>query len=218
MKRLPLLLVCCALVLFSGLVYGLWTDRWYSSILLEEAAARVMQVPTDVGDWHGENQAADERAFAQAGAQTYWVRRYQNSKTGATVTVILMCGRGGRMSVHTPDVCYQSSGVEMLGEAKKISVPIAGASAAEFKSGTFSTEKSPGASQLRLYWAWSSDGVWQAPYYPRFTFQGRPFLFKLYVLREFVPGTEAVEADPGVTFLQQLLPQLNKTLFPNPPS
>jgi hypothetical protein len=194
------------------LIHGNWTGRWYASEALEEALPRVHAVPMTIGDWQGEDLSVDAEAYAQAGAQAYWMRRYKHISTGATVSVILMCGRGGKMSVHTPDVCYQGAGYGLVGQPKRVTIAVTGAPEGEFWTGGFAKEKTGGAA-LRLYWAWGAGGRWQAPDVPRFTFRGQPFLYKLYVIREHVTGAETPEAGPAVNFLQQLLPQLDKTLF-----
>src|SRR5262245_42628544 len=97
-----------AVVALSGLVHGLWTDRWGKPAILERALARVNEVPLKVGSWQGTAQDVDVETFRRAGAQAFWVRSYTDSQTGASVLVILMCGRAGRMAVHTPEVCYRA--------------------------------------------------------------------------------------------------------------
>jgi len=217
MIRFLLLLLCCAVVVGSGLIHGHWSGRWHSTRALDEALVRVPEVPLTVGDWQGEDVPVEPQPYAQAGAHAYWMRRYHNAKTGDAVSVILMCGPSGRLAVHTPDVCYQGAGYELVGQTKKITVALGGTGAAEFRTGAFSKDKNPAGSQLRLYWAWSAAGPWQAPDLPRIPFRGEPVLFKLYLIRQFTPGAEAPDSGPAVALLQQLLPELNKTLFSDSP-
>jgi Protein of unknown function (DUF3485) len=219
MLRVLPLMVCFAAVLVSGLLHGLWTFRWQPSRALEEAVQRVPEVPLVIGDWHGEELPTDPAVYAQAGAQGYWMRRYRHQATKEIVSVILMCGPGGRMSVHTPDICYQGAGFQMIGSQKAVTIPLKDtAHTAEFWTGHFAKGTTTGAGQLHLYWAWSFAGDWQAPEHPRFTFRGQPVLYKLYVINSWVPRQGSQEQAPGVTFLQQLVPVLQKTLFtPTPP-
>src|SRR5439155_7886441 len=101
-KTLPLL---TGLVLLSlaALVHGVWTGRWETGRALEDACARVREVPLALGDWKAEELPPDREAFARAGARGYWMRLYRNGQSGEALTVLLMCGRAGKMSVHTPD-------------------------------------------------------------------------------------------------------------------
>src|SRR6266446_9220579 len=107
--------IAAALVLIAlcGVVHGLRAERWQTSRALEEALARVELAPLEIGDWKAEPQENDVQAFAQAGAQRYWTRLYTNARKGQSVLAILMCGRAGRMAVHTPEVCYRGAGYEL---------------------------------------------------------------------------------------------------------
>ena len=82
-----------------------------------------------------------------------------------------------------------------------------------FWTGDFSKGLPEFSDSLRLFWSWSGDGQWQAPDNARFTFRGQPALYKLYVLRHLGTTTEPLETDPGVAFLNELLPALENALF-----
>src|SRR5437867_1668327 len=97
-------------LLASGALYHLLAR---DSSQLDAAAERVAQVPSVIGDWQGHDETVDDAAFAQAGAKAYWMRVYVHQKTKATVLAILMCGRAGKMAVHTPEVCYGGAGFEL---------------------------------------------------------------------------------------------------------
>src|SRR5262249_17157007 len=42
-----------AVVILSGFVHGLWTDRWRVAPEISEAAARLPRLPWTLGDWRG---------------------------------------------------------------------------------------------------------------------------------------------------------------------
>jgi hypothetical protein len=220
-RSLPVV-AAAALLLLSGLVHGLWTDRWRSSEGLVEAVARVDQVPLTVGDWEGRTLGppdTDPEAFAQAGALGYWTRSYVNRRTGKEVTAILMCGQRSRMAVHTPEVCYRAAGYEQVDAAVPYVVMVAGdaaAEAAEFRTTLFSRPGGgPGAKRLRVLWGWNAGGDWQAPAGDaRWTFRGVPFLYKLYVVHDVTGPSGPREDDAGVAFLKRLVPELRHTLCP----
>src|SRR5215210_7531380 len=97
-------------VLASGVVHGLWTDRWGMAEEPMAAAARLDQLPLDLGDWQG--QPLDFEPSQLGPVAGYLYRRYVNQRNGASVSVSLLCGRPGPVAIHTPDVCYVASGYQ----------------------------------------------------------------------------------------------------------
>ena len=171
-------------LLVGGWVHGDWSGRWNSREALVKAVARVERVPMIVGNWQAKTLETDETEFAQARAQSYWMRTYTHTRSKASLQVILMCGRAGHMSVHTPEICYQGAGFEMAGSPEVWSVE----EGRRTKDEGQGTEKNPlydlrfppslprpssfwtaqfrkqsGLSgQLRLFWGWNARGEWQA--------------------------------------------------------
>jgi hypothetical protein len=212
MKRIVVGAIAVAAVLLTGLVHGFWTDRWTTNQATAAAAARLANVPNVIGEWEGEPINAAPRQTDEIAGHLY--RRYVNRQTGAAVTVMLFCGRSGPMSIHTPDVCYQGGGFEVGATARHTIPGTDGTPAAEFKTAPFYKASAADRSQLRIFWSWSAAGEWTVPNSPRFAFARRPFLYKLYVIREMADSNEPLESDPCREFLRQLLPELQRCLFP----
>jgi hypothetical protein len=189
MKFRPLpVLVTLAAIAGSGLLHGLQTSRWEPTLALDEAAARL-----DAVNW--------------------WMRRY--SKDRQSVTVILMCGRPGRMAVHTPEVCYQGAGYQISGSPARQPLYAGGPAAGDaLWTARFVKQDADGMKYLRIFWAWTTAGTWQAPDNPRWTFRGEPFLYKLYVVRDSTGQQEAPANDPGLEFLRQASEEMRAALFP----
>lgn len=207
-------LIALTLLVAAGWVHGTWSDRWQKHPALESALARVEQVPIAFGDWLGENLVSEyPEEFEKAGAQAHWMRRYQNTRTGAAFQVILMCGRSGRMSVHTPEVCYRGAGFDLFGQPRAMSAKSpTGETFGELWTAQFSKKNVLG-SELKLFWGWNADGRWRAASSPRLEFLGWPFLYKLYVSQDVTGLTTPQAAASAETFLQELLPELQKALF-----
>jgi Protein of unknown function (DUF3485) len=223
-SRLLISLSACALLALSGIVHGIWTDRWQSSQPLLAACARVADVPADAGPWKSTDLEADPEAYEQARANAFWLRNYTKAGSNESFTVILMCGRADHMSVHTPDICYRGAGYEMVGEQTKTNFEVGqNGTKSEWWTARFrqpphlaSTLGSgkPGskvARELRIFWTWSVNGSWRAPSSPRWTFAAEPYLYKLYVVHASTGNSSRDSA--AVDFLEQLLPTLEKSLF-----
>src|SRR5436305_14686824 len=147
--RLAPVLTGFAIVLLAGLVRGIWTQRWHRSAELEEATARLADLPQAVGDWKGEAGELDQQDLAAAGATGYWMQRFTHRRSGAVVTVVLLCGRPGPMSVHRPESCYRGAGFEVTGPAVKHALPLAPGASAGFWTGKFCKTEPVGATYLR---------------------------------------------------------------------
>jgi len=212
MSRTVAFSIAFVLIVSAGLVHGLWADRWGNSEALDQASSRVADVPMQFGDWVGKAVDGDARNFAQAGAQTYFMRSYTHRRTNASVLVILMCGRAGRMAVHTPEVCYRGAGYEVIDapEAAPVRTEL-GEELGVFWTSRF--EKSTiGTGKLRLYWGWSAGATWEAPVNPRWRFRGQPFLYKLYLSHEAGDSPGSATDSVANSFLRQFLPELNSSL------
>lgn len=215
MKRSLTILIALAILVASGLVHGFWAERWNPSQALQAAADRVDQVPFDIGDWKGQVIESDAGAFFQTGAQKFWTRSYSHARRNVSLLAILMCGRAGRMSVHTPEVCYRGAGFQMEGNVEPLTVQSEfGEDLGTFWTARFS-KQSGVTSNLRLYWAWNATGSWRAPSAPRWEFRGEPFLYKLYLSQEG-PGLSNPSNEAVQDFMKQFLPELHKTLFDRP--
>ncbi len=218
LKLIPIA-IAVTLLISSGVVHGLWTNRWHSSDALVQAVARVSQVPMSVGPWQGRTLGppdVDPTAYAKAGALGYWMRRYVNQKDGSQVTVTLMCGQHGDIAVHPPEVCYTASGYDMTERPAPFVVKSISGTPAEFRTTLFTSSDAPGARRLRIFWAWNATGDWLAPEGDaRWTFRGAPFLYKLYVAHEVSGQPGPPDSDPCAALLPLLIPQLHEVLFPS---
>src|SRR5438105_14630611 len=108
-------------VLASGAVSGVMTRRWAPSVDLDAAAQRA-QLPLEAGDWIGRHLTVTPAEVQAAQAAGILRRTYTDRRTGHTVGVSLVCGRGGPVSRHTPEVCYPNSGFEEIGRPARLSV------------------------------------------------------------------------------------------------
>jgi hypothetical protein len=200
-----------AAVGIAGFIPGAWEGRWTPSASFDRAGERLSAVPMKVGDWTGRDLDVNPRVREVAGAAGLLSRRYLNATTGGSLQLLIVSGRPGPVSVHTPDVCYVGSGNEEVGAAYRFDVP--GASGDQLWVRRFQ-KVSAAPTSVRVLYGWTADGKWQAPEYPRLTFARSGILYKMYVHRELARADEPLEGDPAVDFLRDLVSPLRAALFP----
>ena len=190
-----------------GIVHGFWTDRWVPPVETAQAAERLDAIPLELGDWDGEVNEV-KAGEAGAGVAGCIKRSYVNRKTGATVSLFLVCGRPGPVSIHTPEACYGASG--FLVNAKDRFDAESGDSL--WKTDAVRTNATE-ETRIRLYWGWNGGNGWTASEDARVQFVRYPVLHKLYVQRALDGLTDSGRSEPCEEFLRVLLPALRTTLF-----
>src|SRR4051812_24951454 len=104
-RALPKVVVAVALIASTGLIHGRMTGRWSGSSAVAEAIARLDRIPEVVDGRVGTPSELDRRVLEKAGIAGYVARTYRDPRGGPATTILLVCGRPGPISVHTPDVC-----------------------------------------------------------------------------------------------------------------
>lgn len=197
-----------------GVAHGLGTDRWGSSGQLTRAVASLDRVPTAFGGWSSEELPMDDETLVRAGIKGSVYRRYRNPRTQESVTALLVCGRGGPISVHTPEVCYAGAGYRPTANDSQKEIDSDGGGRHTFRVSRFAQPGGVAQSQLEVYLAWSRDGrTWEAPQNPRMSLARSPALYKIYVVREFLPTARSESAaNPCQAFLERALGDLGTAL------
>lgn len=212
------LIVASAVLVLAGtaVVQGVWSDRWNGKHDLDRALARLDAAPLTAGTWMGRTADLDAEMLDKAkrvGIAGSVRREFKRTPDGQNVTTILMCGRFGPLSVHTPDICYAGAGYVIHGAPMRVEVQRDDGREASFWTARFHKPKSPEAAPLRLYWGWNAGEGWKAPGNPRWAFRMKPVLYKLYVAREMGTLDDPLPSDPGLAFLQSWLPELDRALY-----
>ena len=218
MNRIAIVLSAAAVVLVTGVVHGLWTQRWYPAAAVEAAARRLDDAPTSVGVWTStEVEPITPSELRAAGAAGCWQRRFTSTQTGQKLLVVILVGRTGQMCVHRPENCYPGQGYNLASGApirQRVKLPDGAGDADCYTARFAKPDLTTGGSQIRIFWTWHADGHWQAPDSPRWTFASQPYLYKMYVIRELPQRSERTDEDPIPEFLRQFLPELTQALAP----
>ncbi len=207
MQRYLIIASAGIVLIASGVVHGVWTDRWSEQSDLKAAAASLDKLPMTLGAWHGSAVEMEPDPNSQLAGQV--ARRYVHATSGNSVTILLACGRAGAVCTHTPDVCYAGSGYEVE-KPRRYQANIA---KAEFWTARFVKERNTGKTHLRIFWAWHGTQSWQVADNPRWTFAGEKVLYKLYVINGLAQADEPTETSASVEFMQELLPALKKDVL-----
>jgi hypothetical protein len=225
MPRIISFVIAFAVIIGTGVLHGYRTNRWSVDTILIEAAARLDDVPSTIGDWVGTDQEIGPNALKHSEATRIFSRYYTNQKTGERISTLIVCGRPGPVAVHTPDVCFQGQGIHMLAEPTRADVEIGdnpeNKQKSEFMTADFQSTKDVVPRRDRVYWSWNTERQWMAPENPRASFMMYPKLYKLYLVRS-VPvdqdGVDQNEKDPSIAFADMFLPVLDKVFYGERPA
>lgn len=207
-----------ALTLVSGGVAGWLDNRWGLPPDLLAAGKNLDRVPRRVGDWALESAkslAAVAEELLQCSGSTQ--RVYRNQKTGEAVTVALIVGPSGPISVHTPEVCYSSRDYKTISGPKPFRVGSSGSDDAMFWGMSLEATDLQGG-KLSVAYAWNDEHGWAAPKHPRFEFAGAKLLYKLQLAAPISDRDESSRVDPCHAFLREFLPALDASLFEAEPA
>lgn len=213
-KRSVAVLLGLALIALTGLVHGLWSNRWSQSEALGQACSRLEKLSMTLGAWKSRAQTISEDRLTQAEIQGYARRFFTHPEHSQPIGMLIMCGVPGPVSVHTPQYCYSGAGYTMVGEPMKIEIPLQDKSIAKVFTARFYKPQAPGSPPLRIFWTWSVGEGWEAPSMPRWTFRRASALFKVYVMREMTSLDEPLLEDPCITFMKEVFPLMDRELFP----
>jgi hypothetical protein len=170
-------------------------------------------VPLKVGAWDGHLVQGAEATMPEEMVGRNVTVRYVHRATGAVVVVYLACGRAATMEGHTPMQCYPANGYKVVAPESRLSpLPGGDGERPEFWAATFGQGHSAGPIHLRVFWSWQDAGRWRAPDNPGRAFRAASYLYKCYAIRVLTTPEEPLEGDPGVEFLRELLPQLDRAL------
>jgi hypothetical protein len=182
----------CALVIVgTAVVHGAVTQRWsvfepdtarrdrMHAVAVRHAGITSTDVPNEV--------PLKERSIAST-------RKYTDVAGQFVALVTMISGVPGAVATHTPDVCYTASGYTMLSAPKRKTITLPKGEKATFFWADFEKRNETSLERLRIRWAWTTDGTWDAPDGARFKYMRANELFKLYVLT-LVPEVDGTPTD-----------------------
>jgi hypothetical protein len=217
MKRfapLAAFLVLLAATAGGGYFQGQLTERFGTRECARQAAAQLnIPLPEQCGSWRMTDKLTMTPDVCRILQDPAYVQRiYTHSQTGDVVTVTVIVGRPGPVSVHTPEVCYSSTDYSIAGPRRKTSIELKNGQAHDFWDLEMKPNERFTGSPLRVLYAWSTGSKWEAAEYPRFGYGGLPHLYKLQLEVTTLPGSHSKGFDPAANFLKAFLSDLQPRL------
>lgn len=217
MNRRWLMAVTIALAgtLGTGYLHGRMTNRWGLRQDAQLAAEQLrVALPAEAGPWRLRREEPFPRAVVQVlQCPAHISRVYEHPQTGDVVTVAVIVGPPGPVSVHSPKVCYSSRDYTIDGPCREVAFTDAAGQTHtlwELSLKVNDLAQVP----LKVLYGWSTGQRWQATSQPRFRFGGLSHLYKLQLSVTQHPASEAIQFDAAEDFLNHFLAQLQPRLVP----
>lgn len=193
---------------------GIWQGQLQSAPAAK--AVDLSSIPQQLGDWTSTDFELPARDIQAAGIESgYLARRYVHAESGEGITVLLVSGAGGPISVHPPEVCFAGQGYLKESVIVPIRTPsLENGRDHQFSMAIFRGPESTGGTRVQLFWSWSDSGIWQTPSNPRLAFARLPRLYKLYVSRTIGPNQGREDVKNCLDFLSLLLPEFETLMSP----
>lgn len=198
------------LTLGSGWLQGTMTQRWGFGAAMDDAVATLEQLPLEFGPWqHEQDYELGDSAIELLNCQGYLHRGYRNIETGDLIKLAIMVGPGSKMSIHVPEICFESNNYTLVEQRQEFDVAVNNAThqfwGVTFKMNDVTQRK------LRVLYAWSEGDRWLAPRMPRWSVAGAPVLYKLQ-MSHTLSGAAEVDAklrdELGRDFLEHVIQSL----------
>jgi hypothetical protein len=171
-------------------------------------------IPRQLGDWTSTGFELPERDRKAAGIDgSYLGRNYVHAETGDAMTVLIVSGPGGPISVHPPEVCFAGQGYLKESVIGAVKAPAMESGVEhQFSTAIFRGPESSGGARVQLLWSWSDSGLWRTPSNPRLAFARLPRLYKIYISRRLAPKQGREDVNDCLKFMALLLPEFENLM------
>lgn len=215
-RWLTVILCLLAVTVGGTVLHGNLIHRWDKRIDEHASLIDLRALPKSIGDWQmeSEDQLA-ENVIDMLRCAGYVSRRYVNHQTGAQVTMAVIAGPHGPISVHVPEICYSAQEVTQESTREAITVSSSRTGTNTFWALRFKM-KDLNATPLQVAYAWSKGREWVASETPRHEFAGVPLLMKFQASLITPSGGASANEDPTAQFeeLKKFLQQFVDTAWP----
>jgi len=206
-------------VLTIAVTYGAGTlfQRWRPFTGIDEVRAALRELPMEIGKWVAEEERElDQTSINMLKIQdSYIYRIYRNLDTDATVHLTIMVGPTGRITVHTPVVCFGGRNFTREGNPSRVQIDVELASGEEivdtFWNVSFTNQSVGANNRISFYYGVSPGDFWHAVENPRVYFQRYRFVYRIQAEAFTAVGDER---DTVRQFLEDVLPTIHEHMRP----
>jgi hypothetical protein len=195
---------------------GVKTARWTNFSGLDEARARLHELPLTIGDWkaNGENELLEADVTSLQIQNGYISRRYKNTKTQFEVYITIMIGKTGIVVVHSPEICFGGRDYKKDEKGRiPVQFPILDFVGKPTDENTLWKVKfvnnSARGGVISFYYGASVGNGWVAEENPRMKFSGFRYAYKIQV-----QAAEDGQDDIAKMFLSDCLPTIQNYIVP----
>jgi hypothetical protein len=215
------LVIFAVLTVVITVYSGSLTGRWGTPFAVNQARTVLKSLPLTIGDWEAAKDGElDKASITMLEIQdSYIMRSYKNTITQEAVHITIMLGPSGRVTVHTPEICF--GGKDYTKEDARVSVPINvqvddGAKTIEdsFWKVDFVGKSLDTNNRISFYYAHSDGGPWIATENPRWEFSKHRSTYKLQAQAYSAAPSEDKSTDTVKEFLTAVLPEIHAHLAP----
>lgn len=209
-------ILACALLGASGSARRWQEDRFVSRAEVGKTATFPLKdLPKTLGDWtlmEGGERQLDPITLRVAGSSDHILRIYKDEQTGVTLTALVLYGRSDLVYGHTPDICYPSSGFNLVEPFEDHAIRFAEVGApAMFRSALYSKSSGGSGGREEVYYAFRHDGRWLPDAAGQHKmFRRSPFMYKVQVQRRVGENERRDENNPTEQFIKALLPEIER--------
>ena len=191
--------IALLLVGTGALVHGATTHRWSLLSSTTKQMDLLHSHAVQLGDYQAEEVPNDmplkEKSIATS-------RRYFSPSRNSTAVISVITGTPGSVATHTPDVCYPGSGYKTLKAPVRESLSVPGIGKVNYYVAEFEKKTATRTDRHRVRWSWSTDGVWEAPDRPRFSYLRVADLAKIYIVTSLGDGESEKSVEDTVAIRQ----------------
>jgi hypothetical protein len=199
-----------ALLCFGGGADAMLNSGLSSPEALASAATKLKTLPENIGAWTSTPRTIDEREQRLGEIAGYVRKDFRHSETGRAVTLTILCGASGPMSVHPPTACFEGVGYTLVSGPSVVGVSDDTGKTVSLNKASFRLKDAAVSEVVRVFWGWSTNGEWDAPSNPRVSFRGNPLLYKLYTVdRAWETAEDFAQSE---AFLREGLPVIRQCL------
>jgi len=212
---------CVLLIISGGVRFG--RDLQFQSVYRESANSpfSLSELPKVLGTWRaidGSESHLDKETAKVAGSTDHIIRVYEDSKSGETVSVLVLYGPADRVFGHTPVVCYPAAGYHPVrsptggDQVTEGQLALSGSEVPVRFSKAYYVKNVGGLSEYcEAFWTFRHNNQWLADAASRWkSFRYHPAMFKIQIHRQAI--SISPEDGPSETLAREIVREIERRL------